>query len=74
MLLASPWQRAVEIDSRDGRLASVMVWVVHTTFSSLFLSWSEQLPYQAVMHPGSMLSMVHREKLVRDLTDMQKIT
>eukprot|EP00061_Rhincodon_typus_P015156 g42676.t1 len=33
-------------------------------------SWVEQLPYQAVLHPDSMLLMVHLEKLVRDLVDM----
>eukprot|EP00061_Rhincodon_typus_P006779 g27773.t1 len=39
----------------DGRLASVMVWTVHTIFRSLW-SWAQQLPYQAVMHPDSILS------------------
>eukprot|EP00061_Rhincodon_typus_P004738 g23313.t1 len=54
----------------DGSLASVMVWAVHTIFCTFLWSWAEQLPYQAIMHLDSVLSMVHLQKLVRDLMGM----
>ena len=41
-----------------GSLAPVMYWAVHTTFCSAVQSDAKQLPYQAVMQPVNMLSMV----------------
>jgi hypothetical protein len=35
-----------------------MYWAVHTTLCSAFLSDAEQLPYQAVMQPVIMISVV----------------
>ena len=39
-----------------GSLAPVIYWAVCTTFCSALRSDAEQLPYQAVMQPASMLS------------------
>jgi hypothetical protein len=41
-----------------GSFASVMYWVVSTTLCSALWSEAEQLPYQAVIQPVRMLSMV----------------
>ena len=36
-----------------GSLAPVMYWAIRTTVCSALRSEAEQLPYQAVMQPGS---------------------
>ena len=41
-----------------GSLAPVTYWAVHTTLCSALWSEAEQLPYQAVMQPVKVLSMV----------------
>ena len=41
-----------------GSLSPVMYWAVHTTLCNTFWLDAEQLPYQAVMQPVRMLSMV----------------
>ena len=48
-----------------GGLAPVMYWAVHTTLCSALRSEAEQLPYQAVMQPITMLSMVQLQNLLR---------
>ena len=40
-------------------LVCVMDWATYTTFCSSLQSWAEQEPYQAVIQPERMLSMVH---------------
>ena len=41
-------------------LTQVMYWAVSTTLCSALRSEAKQLPYQAVMHPVRMLSMVQQ--------------
>ena len=48
----------------------MMDWASFMTFCSLLQSWAEQEPYQAVIQPERMLSMVHLEKLVRVVAGM----
>ena len=48
-----------------GSLATVMYWAVSTTLCSALGSDAEQLPYQAVMQPVRMLSMVQLYYLLR---------
>ena len=46
----------------------VMYWAVRTTLCSAFQSDTEQLPYQAVVQPFRMLSMVQMKNFLRILT------
>ena len=48
-----------------GSLAPVMYWAIHTTLCSALRSEAEQLPYQAVMQPIKMLSMVQLYNFLR---------
>ena len=48
----------------------MMDWATFMTFCSSLQSWAEQEPYQAVIQPERMLSMVHLLKLVGVLADM----
>ena len=41
----------------------MMDWAAFTTFCSSLRSWAEQEPYQAVIQPERMLSMVHLENI-----------
>ena len=47
------------MESMEGRLVCVMDWATFTIFCSFLQSWAEQEPYQAVVQPERMLSMVH---------------
>ena len=58
MLATFPRQREVQTESMDGWLVCMMDGATFTTLCSFFRSWSEQEPYQAVIHPERMLSMV----------------
>ena len=48
-----------------GSLAPVMYWVVRTTLCSALWLDAEQLPYQAVMQPVTMFSMVQLQNFLR---------
>ena len=52
------WHQIVYMSWMAGSLAPVMYWAVHTTLCSGLWSDAEQLPYQVVTQPVSMLSMV----------------
>eukprot|EP00061_Rhincodon_typus_P014702 g41911.t1 len=47
------WQQTVYLVSMGGSLASVMVWAVHANFFGSLWSGTEQLEYQAIMHPDN---------------------
>ena len=50
----------------DGRkLGPMMQWAIHTTLCSTLRSDAEQFPYQAVMNPVSMPSMVQLSNFLR---------
>ena len=55
-----------------GSLAPVMYWAVFTTLCSALRSEAEQLPYQAVMQPVRMLSMLQLYNLFEDLRTHDK--
>ena len=48
-----------------GSLAPVMYWAVRTTLCSALWTEAEQLPYQAVMQPARMVSMLQLQNLLR---------
>ena len=57
---ADYFSKAAEVwtESMVGRLICVMNWATFMTFCSFLWPWAEQEPYQAVIHPERMLSMV----------------
>ena len=59
MLGALPRQREVQTESMNGRLVCMMDWAIFTMFCNFLWSWAGQEPYQAVIQPERMLSMVH---------------
>ena len=61
---------AGSVDSINGWEAGLRDWAAFTTFCSFLQSWAEQEPYQAVIQPERMLSMMQVWKLVRVVVDM----